>query len=307
MSIDVVGTINNGSTVLIVGILVLGIYRALGIRRGFVGGTYRSRATWSALLMLVIIISMLSNYVPVSDPNIQFIVGFVPLVALIFVILAYGDRSVLVAIETDFFHRDTLSWSRMRWVLAIYLVASIIGTVAGGFILTPEEQSSFLGTLLSDFFFFGLAGALAILTAALIVGARRSADRTLRRSILLLGLALSTLVLSIVATSFLTLDTLSYVIVYQGTGLVGIYLIYRSVMSLSPLGRVEKGEVGGSEPSTLRTATHRMVTTTSPQAPALLGPPTAIHSTNAAATRLVVRVRRDSARLRPRPSPHKSM
>ena len=88
-----------------------------------------------------------------------------------------------------------------------------------------------------------VAGILGYLTAALIVGARRSADRSLRRSILLLGLALATLVFSIVVTSFLTSGTLPYVIVNQGTGLVGIYLIYRSVMSLTPLGRVEKNVV----------------------------------------------------------------
>jgi len=39
------------------------------------------------------------------------------------------------------------------------------------------------------------------------------------------------------------------VIVNQGTALVGIYLIYRSVMSLSPLGRVEKSVAVATTPA----------------------------------------------------------
>ncbi|MDA4127821.1 MAG: hypothetical protein OK452_11570 [Thaumarchaeota archaeon] len=248
MSIDLPTAINIGSTVLIVGILVLGIYRALEMRRAFVGGIYRSRATWSIFLMLVIIVNALNNFVgnTTSFPSsgVLYLIGVVyaniVFFGLYIIIFAYADRSVLVAIETDFFHRQTLSWPRVRWPVAMAIVALAVILGIGGAVLTPAEQSSFLGTLINGLFFPVFAGALAYLTAALIVGARRSADRTLRRSILLLGLALSTLVLSIVVTSFLDSGTLPYVIVNQGTGIVGIYLLYRSVMALSPLGRVQK-------------------------------------------------------------------
>ena len=225
---------------------MLGIYRALEMRRGFVGGVYRSRATWSTLLMLVIIAVMLSNLVPLPTSGILSLVGFLPFVSLMFVFIAYGDRSVLVAIETDFFHRDTLGWLRARWPVAISTVSFVVVLIIGGSIMTPAEQSSFLGTLFNDLFFLVLAAILAYLTAALIIGARRSADRTLRRSILLLGLALGTLVLSIVVTTPLAPGTLPFAIVNQGTSVVGIYLIYRSVMSLSLLGRVEKEVAGAS-------------------------------------------------------------
>lgn len=244
MSIDLPGAINVGATALIIGILVLGIYRALEMRRGFVRGAYRSRATWSTFLMVVIITSQVANYSP--DSGILSLLGIVPFVALLVVIFAYADRSVLVAIDTDFFHRDTLAYHRVRWPAAIAFAASFIVVAGGGVILSPAQQSSVLGEILNDLFYVALVGILGYLTAALIVGARRSADRTLRRSILLLGLALSTLVFSIVVTNPLTPNSLPYVIVNQGTGIIGIYLIYRSVMSLSPLGRVEKNVVGTS-------------------------------------------------------------
>ncbi|MGP8056568.1 MAG: hypothetical protein ACLQEQ_04365 [Nitrososphaerales archaeon] len=247
MSVDLPTAINVGSTALIVGILALGIYRAFEMRRAFVGGIYRSRASWSTLLMLVIMVTMLSSFVPTPSSGILSDVGFLPFVALVLVIFAYADRSVLVAMETDFFHRDTLGWQRVRWPLAIGFVIFLIALVTGGAVLTPDEQSSLSGTIFNDLFLLVFAGILGYLTVALIVGARRSADRTLRRSILLLGLALSTLVLSILATSPFNSGTLPYVIVNNGTGVVGIYLIYRSVMSLSPLSRVEKEVAGTSQ------------------------------------------------------------
>ncbi len=245
MSIDPVDAIDIGGTVVIVGILLVGIYRAVGLHRAFVTGVYRSRATWSTLLMLVIIWVMLNNFVPTPNSGILSLFGFLPFVALLIVFGAYADRSVLVAIETDFFHRDPLRWTRGRWLAGIVLVVYTVTIVIGGEVLTSAEQSSFLGNILDNLYFFVVAGVLAYAAAAMIVGARRSADRTLRRSILLLALALSTLVVSIVVTSLLTSGTVPYEVVDKGTGVVGIYLIYRSVMSLSPLGRIEK-EVEGT-------------------------------------------------------------
>lgn len=240
MPIELAQTIDVASTILLVGILVLGIYRAMEMRRAFVVGVYRSRATWSTLLMLVIIVVLLSSFVPFPSSGVLSLVGSVPFPSLILVFVAYADKSVLAAMETDFFHRDTLGWTRGRWPVAIVLVTFVVILGVGGAILTPAEQASPLWAAIINLFFVTLAAILAYLAASLIVGARRSADRTLRRSIALLGLALFTLVLSIVVTSLLTTGTVPYALANQGTGVAGIYLIYRSVTSLSPLGRIEK-------------------------------------------------------------------
>jgi hypothetical protein len=98
---------------------------------------------------------------------------------------------------------------------------------------------------------------LSYWTIALIVGARRSSDRALRRSILLFGLALSTLVFSIAASTPFDQGSLPYVIINQGTALIGIYLIYRSVMSLSLLGRIEKDAGEDAKPVEIDTAPQR--------------------------------------------------
>jgi hypothetical protein len=236
MSVDFPAVANAAATVVIIAILFVGIYRASQIRRAFVNSAYRSRATWSAFLMLIILIVMVANYVPFPSSGILSTVGALPFIALLLAIFAYAERSAIVAMETDFFHRNTLGWLRARWPAAIVLVAFDAADVA----LSPVAEPNALELALANLAFVAVIGVLAYATATLVIGARRSSDRTLRRSILLLGLALSTLVLSLVLTFPLVEGTLPFVIVNKGTALVGIYLIYRSMMSLSPLGRIDK-------------------------------------------------------------------
>jgi hypothetical protein len=239
MSVDIVALVNYVTATIIVAILLLGIYRAIEMRRVFVNPTYRSRATWSGFLMLVILILMLANFIPFPSSGILSAIGALPFIALILTIFAYVDRSVLVARETDFFHRDTLHWLRARRPATVVLVFFMLSAVIFSFINTTSETPLW-AVVIGGLFLVFIAVVLSYCTAALIVGARRSSDRNLRRSILLVGLALSTLVLSLVLTLPLTTGTLPYVVVNQGTGVIGIYLIYRSVMSLSPTRRIEK-------------------------------------------------------------------
>jgi hypothetical protein len=236
MPVDILGLANNAANVVIMAILVLGIYRALQLHRAFVNPNFRSRATWSGFLMLMILITFLNNYLPSSSP--LSIIGFLPFIALLMVIFAYVDKSVLITMETDFFHRDTLGWLRARKPIALVFVAClVVGVTLSDPDLGATPWENNVGFV---FFLAATVGVLSYCTAAMIVGARRSSDRALRRSILLVGLALSTLVFSIAAASPFDQGSLLYVIINQGTGLVGISLIYKSVMSLSPLGRVEK-------------------------------------------------------------------
>jgi hypothetical protein len=240
------GLVNDSTNVVITAILVLGIYRALQMRRAFVNPAFRSRATWSVFLMLVILMGFLGSYIPVPSSGVLSIFGFLPFIVLLLLIFAYADKSVLVAIETDFFHRDTLGWRRVRWPVALVFVASLSAAIIFG---NPPAGAPFWEFVVGYVLWLvATAGVLSYLTAALIVGARRSSDRALRRSILLFGVALSTLVFSMVATTPFDQGTLPYVIINQGTGVVGIYLVYRSVMSLSPLSRVEKEVVATSKP-----------------------------------------------------------
>lgn len=252
MTVDVLGLFNNASNVVISAILILGIYRALQMRGAFVNQAYRSRATWSVFLMLIILILFASFYATIPSFGILAVIGVLPFLATLLTFFAYADRSVLVAMETDFFHRNTLAWVRLRKpAYLIFMACIVVVIISAVFISTTAEQTPLLADIGTFTIGVVIPGLLAYSAAALIVGAKRSSDRTLRRSILLFGLALATLVLNLVLTNPLTQGTLPFVVVNDGTALVGIYLIYRSVMSLSPLGRVEKNaaqtsQAGGS-------------------------------------------------------------
>lgn len=127
----------------------------------------------------------------------------------------------------------------MRWPAIVLLLATLVIAIIEGFITPTTNQSPLWYVAVGDLFFLVVAGVLAYATAALIVGARRSSDRNLRRSILFLGLAVLTLVLSLVLT-FPFSEGIPYAIIYQGSTVIGIYLIYKSVMSLTPIGKIEK-------------------------------------------------------------------
>jgi len=244
MSIDFVALVNVVAPVVTAAILLLGMYRALEMRRVFVNSVYRSRATWSGFLMLIILIQVINGFVSYPNSGILSVIGSLPVFALLLTIFAFSDRSVLVAMETDFFHRNTLGWLRVRWPATIVLVISFLVAIAIGSFNLPSLPAQpplweVLVENLAMIWFVVIAIVLAYAAVALIVGARRSADRNLRRSVLLIGLAILTLVLSIVLTIPFS-GGLPYAIIYQGSTVIGIYLIYRSVMSLSPIGRIEK-------------------------------------------------------------------
>lgn len=237
MSVDLAGWINYAITGVVFLILAFGITRALEIRRAFVNPIFRSRATWMVLLMLVIIIVNIVSLFPVPDTGLASLAGFLPFLALILVIYLYVDGSVLVAMETDFFHRESFGWSKARWPVGICLFASMVVLVVVSLIVPATAAIPFWDVVAENAAFAVIPIILAYCTVALVVGARRSANRSLRKSILFFGIALSTLVLTLIATFPLAQGSLAYVILDQGTSLVAVYLLYLSVSSLSPLAR----------------------------------------------------------------------
>jgi hypothetical protein len=246
MSIDPVTAFGDALNTVVIAIILVALYRALELRGTFVSSPYRSRAGWMALLLAVVMVSMLTNYLP-NTPFYQNI-GFLTFPAVLLVIFAFVDRSVIVAMQSDFFHRNTLYWSQLRWAAGVVMAGAIIALVAlsldpamNAFGSGPPPPSLAIWVDVANFLFeVVIPGVIAYGTASLIVAARRTSERALKRNLMFLGLALATLVISLVASSPFSSGTLPYLVVNDGTAIVGMYLLYRAVMSLSPLGRVEK-------------------------------------------------------------------
>ena len=70
---------------------------------------------------------------------------------------------------------------------------------------------------------------------AVIIGARRIQDRTMKRHLTLLGLALFVFVLAVVNDL-----TLMFSLFDDFISLVGTYVVYRAVMTLSPIGHIKE-------------------------------------------------------------------
>ncbi len=244
MSGDPTYLINDASYVVQILILVVGIYRALVMRRGFIDSTYRSRALWSAFLMVVIAVTNAESLVPLPNDVLGAVVGFVPFAAIVLVSFAFVDRTVIVAVRSDFFHRNPLRWLQLRRPASVVMAAStalILVAVATSSQLAnsgPQSDAPLWVDLGYYQFFLIVAAILGYSAIALTVAARRTPDNTLRKSIRLLGIALGFFVVSVL--TFAVSSTDASAILGDALTVVATYVLYLSVMSLTSLGKVSK-------------------------------------------------------------------
>jgi hypothetical protein len=252
MSGDLTYLFNDGTYVVGIAIMLVGFYRAQEMRRAFVDPTYKSRALWSMLLMAVIILSDATVIIPTPNTALGTVVGFTPFLAVILVSFAFIDRTVLVAAGTDFFHRSILRWAQLRLPLAIALMASgAVGFMIG--LIYPAPYGGFAtgeplwAVAAVVEFTFGTVAVLTLGAVAAVIGARRTSDQTLKRNIRILAYALLCFVMTIVTGTVILGDVGA--IVSNMLGLLATYLLYLSMMSLSPLGRVETDVNATSKPN----------------------------------------------------------
>jgi hypothetical protein len=227
MSVDIMSAIDTASGFIILAVLILAAFRGIVIGRALARGVYRNRAFWIAG---VLIADALQSQVP-DAPTIGnlpvFVITFFLLLCVVFVFI---DSTILVTLDMDFFHRNTLRWRQGRFVA--YAVFFIFATMF--------LYISYLGA--SPGYAFLLLLGFVVISAysvvALVIGARRSADRTLRRHVMLLGLFVIlflTISFTFNYTSILPVDLLD-----DFLGVLYAYVLYRAVMTLSPVGHVEK-------------------------------------------------------------------
>ncbi|HEY6283595.1 MAG TPA: hypothetical protein VIW22_06690, partial [Nitrososphaerales archaeon] len=161
------------------------------------------------------------------------------------VLVLFVDSSIRAAQETDFFHRDTLHWRTFgRPAVAIVFSSGVILSLIF-FTSPPFSDSSPLWVVIGTLQYFVVLGVvLTIAAGSLIVAARRTEDRTMRRFVRMLGFSL---------LGYILFFTIWIPLGYFGTNvenvgsdlfiLVASYFLYQSVMSLSPLGRIDHSEL----------------------------------------------------------------
>jgi hypothetical protein len=239
MSIDPIVYVNDASGLIQIVILAVGIARVAEMRRAFVDVTYRSRAAWSALLMFVIAVTNAESLIPLPNGILGALIGTLPFLAIIGVSYGYVDRTVVVAIRSDFFHRNILNWTRVRIPLTAIILVSLASGLVAGLVSVPESQATpFLVIVAFDLGSGAAAVVLGFGAVAIAISARRTRDRALRRNIRLLGLALAFFVASLAAFVVLPPGDASSAVGDILT-VFATYFLYLSTMSLSPLGHVE--------------------------------------------------------------------
>jgi hypothetical protein len=220
------------------GVLILGALRAVQMSKGLVDATYRNRARWGAVAAFVIAIDIAATFVanitgftPTSLEAAE--LGFATFASAFIALFAFADSTVLVAIKSDFFHRSTVRWTQARRpALVAILVCAVIDAALGGY--TP---------FFAVFVVVAVTG-VAYAAAALFVGARRTQDKTLKRHVRLLGWALVVLLPSVILSTFTSYAVAN--LVSQAGIDAGFYLFYRALMSLTPLGRVERADASSA-------------------------------------------------------------
>jgi hypothetical protein len=237
MSIDIADLLEDLAGLATAAISLLAAYRSLTIGKSLVTHVYRSRAYWLAALMIIFAAFALagesSSAIATDISNNLF---FVFLVAL----LVFIDSNVAVAREIDFFHKDNLHWHALRIPLLVIVIASsvivaVISTALAAF------TNSLLFDIVAVAYFTLLGVAFSYSGAAMIVVARRTYDRTMKKFVKMLGFAILCYVLFL--TLFIPLDA-----IYPSLGdivttfiaIAAAYFFYKAAMSLSFVGRIVK-------------------------------------------------------------------
>ncbi|MBO0887883.1 hypothetical protein J2P12_02150 [Candidatus Bathyarchaeota archaeon] len=229
----------------VVALFVYSAFWAFSIRRILVAGLYRRQAFWlgamgvyfvslSTFLSIALTLELSSLYVN--------ILGAVIISAGFTLIFLWIDLTVRIARRSDPLFRDTLRWSKLRFLFWFVTIGGAIGafftSIGSGF----AEATPFGGVL-----FFG--------AVALYKSARRSGDRTFRKHLswtalciflLWLGSQIQEPLSHFVSDPYLT-QSLTWPLV-----LAGAYSLYRSARSLVPMGHLKSLETNptiGLQPS----------------------------------------------------------
>ncbi len=236
MSIDLYSLVRSVAILVTLGIVALGLVRAVQMGRGFVNRLYRGRAYWTAAVMLLVMISLSMSYILGNGLG---LVSVVPLGVLILVLFVFSDRTIQVAVEMDFFHRNTFHWRQVRKLLYVVLLTDILLISIEAAYPGLEQNST--GAVYFPLFafgwatFFGLFGATIVFVA---FSAARTPDRTLKRHVRLFGVFLVTFLVAL----FTGQPGVGLAVNLAGDLVLvaAAYSLYLMAMSLSPVGKVQK-------------------------------------------------------------------
>jgi len=242
MSSDYAQLVGDASGLIQLAILIVGIGRVAEMRKGFVDPTYRSRAFWSGFLMAVIAVSNATSLIPLPNGVLGSLIFSLPFLGIIGVCFAFVDRTAIVGMKSDFFHRNILGWTQVRIPSGVVMAGSLAYGIIALNVPESTAPSPPLWELIGMYQIFIVAvGLLGFGAVVIIIASRRTPDQTLKKNIRLLGIALGWFVLALADFAIVPSGDVSTVVGSLLT-VLATYFLYLSAMSLTPLGRTIREE-----------------------------------------------------------------
>ncbi len=227
---DIVPFIDTATEIIGVVIYLSAVFRAVTIGRVLVNRVYRDRAYLVGILVVCIVAQ---SFVPDNWVFLGFYLYEVAYFSLIFFIVVVIDNTILVGLDLDFFHRNTLRWRQIRfaiYAITVVDVLLILSELSGHLQQVPRAGGAFV--LLS------FIAVLVYSASVLSVTARRTPDRPMRRFLMFAGLLLLGFLVSTFINKYTYIDAVDVFDDLLGVGIA--YVTYLMVMSMSPMSRMEK-------------------------------------------------------------------
>ena len=249
-------------------VFIYGAYWAFAIRRALVGRIYRRQALWLGALFIAALIASDAVLLPMSGNS--FVTAAVSFLAYgpwpTLVVFAFLDSTIPVLRRSDPLLRNVLSWKNLRiLILLILAFSTAFGIYASIYLPTclptanaPVCISSAMSNsgqleavlwFLGGYYWVDASLVLALGATALLIGARRSSDAVLRRSLKWLGvgllcvpcLVLVSVVEGMMGASYYDMIYSYGIVPWNAVAVLLGYALYRSARSLAPLNRLPPG------------------------------------------------------------------
>jgi hypothetical protein len=149
---------------------------------------------------------------------------------MVILVIALTDSTIRVALERDFFHRDTLHLLSDRPV--VYAVALVFDASRFSILVPPSDLASLVSILATAAF----GGGVFYAAANLVPSGNRVKDSSIRMYDFYLGIGMFLFIVTVVLFGLPEpIDYLEFVAV-----LFASYCVYRMATSLSPTSRIRK-------------------------------------------------------------------
>jgi hypothetical protein len=227
--------------IVVIVIFAYGSYWAFQVRSALISRLYRNRALWAGSVGAFFALLILSNLLIGSlDPTnfylslLQFTIGYFG-AAFTF---AWIDTSIRVARTSDPLRRNTLHWTKLRVVLWVILILSIVGGLVTVVLLKTNYFSTPAGPQ-GDFLYGPYGDNIIFIIPALILSHKRTGDLILRKHLKWL---LIFVVVLFFTSGLLNNPATSFPRELGGVVLiVDAYCLYRATRSLAPVSHITFG------------------------------------------------------------------